>query len=187
MSPTDEELVRALRGGHMDAFDALYDRYERRLYGYIRRIIKDPCAAEDLFQEVFLTVLRDRTYDPARGRFAAWLVMVARNRCLADMRKRRTREGLKDEVEARWRPPAPASPERLVGDASRVHAAIAALPEGQRQLILLKQLGELTYREIAGLLGVAEGTIKSRLHAATAALRRLLADGPPPTKKTQGT
>lgn len=176
-TPTDEELVVALRRGHLAAFDALYDRYERRLYGYIRRLIADPCAAEDLFQEVFLTVLRDRTFDPARGRFAAWLFMVARNRCLAEIRRARTREGLQGEVEARWVPASPESFERRFSDATRVHAAIAALPEGERQLILLKQLGELTYREIASLLGVAEGTIKSRLHAATAAFRRLLADG----------
>jgi len=176
---SDEELVRALRGGQLEAFDVLYERYDRRLYGYIRRLVKDPCAAEDLFQEVFLTVLRDRTYDPARGRFAAWLFMVARNRCLAELRRLRIREGLAEEVRVRWQPAAVPSPERRIGDRSRVHAAMTALPEAQRQLILLKQLGELTYREIASLLGVAEGTIKSRLHTATVALRRLLSEGSP--------
>jgi len=177
----DEELVRILRGGDLSAFDVLYGRYDRRLYGYVRRLIKDPCTAEDLFQEIFVTVLRDRTYDPSRGRFAAWLFMVARNRCLAELRQRKTREGLADEVRARWQPTAALSPERAVGDASRVQAAMSALPDGQRQLILLKQIGELTYREIATLLGVAEGTIKSRLHAATVAFRRLLSEGSPET------
>lgn len=173
VDPTsDEALVAALRGGDLEAFERLYDRYERRLYGYIRRFVADPAAADDLFQDVFITVLRDRTYDPARGRFAAWLFMVARNRCLGEQRRQRTREALASELEVRLTPRA-----STFEDAGRVHAAVAALPEPQRQLILLKQLGELTYREIAGLLGVAEGTIKSRLHAATAALRRLLTEG----------
>lgn len=170
---SDEALVAALRGGDLEAFERLYDRYERRLYGYIRRFVAEASVADDLFQDVFVTVLRDRTYDPERGRFAAWLFMVARNRCLGEQRRTRTREALAGQLQEHLTP----APAIDIDDAGRVHAAVAALPEPQRQLILLKQLGELTYREIAGLLGVAEGTIKSRLHAATAALRRLLTEG----------
>ncbi len=172
----DEDLVRRLRRGDMAAFDVLYDRYERRLYGYIRRLLGAPEGADDLFQDILLTVLRDRTYDPGRGRFAAWLFMVARNRCLAAQRREHTREALRDQARVHLEPAAPDAPDAR-GDTGRVQAAMAALPEPQRQLLLLKQVGELTYREIAELLGVAEGTIKSRLHAATAAFRRALTEG----------
>lgn len=179
---SDEELVHALRGGELAAFDRLYDRYARRLYGYIRRMVVDPARADDAFQEVFLVVLRGQGanepgYDPARGRFAAWLFAVARNRCLADRRQGLARAALLSQEGHRFVPSADAGPERQLDDARRVHSAMAALPEEQRQLILMKQLGELTYREIAELLGVAEGTIKSRLHTAMVALRQRLAEG----------
>lgn len=176
---TDEDLVLALRGGDMGAFDRLYARYEQRLYGYIRRIVGEAAVADDLFQDVFLTVLRDRSYDPTRGRFAAWLFTVARNRCLAGQRLDRHRDALREQAGVHLQPAPAADPELRHGQVARVHAAMAALPEPQRQLILLKQLGDLSYREIAALLGVAEGTIKSRLHAATQAFRRLLTPGGP--------
>jgi RNA polymerase sigma-70 factor (ECF subfamily) len=181
---SDEELVVALRAGDLAAFDRLYDRYARRLYGYVRRMLVDAARADDAFQEVFMVVLRGQGagapgFDPARGRFAAWLFAVARNRCRADLRQGLARAALLGQAVGELEPRPHPSPEHQLDDARRVHAAIAALPEEQRQLILMKQLGELTYREIAELLGVAEGTIKSRLHTATLALRQLLAEGDP--------
>lgn len=167
---SDEELIIAVREGDLPAFDVLYSRYERRLYGYIRRMIEDPALAEDMFQDVFLGVLKDRTFDPQRGRFGAWLFTVARNRCLMERRKL-ARRG----VEAANHEPASDSLEEAVDRNERVRTAMAGLPEPQRQLLLLKQVGELTYKEIAALLGVAEGTIKSRMNAATKAFRRQLA------------
>src|SRR5262245_55281092 len=167
---SDEELVSALRGGDLAAFDRLYDRYARRLYGYIRRMALDPARADDAFQEVFMVVLRGAGtdapgFDPARGRFAAWLFAVARNRCMADRRQGLARAALLSQESHRLEPSTDIScPERQLDDARRMRAAIDALPDDQRQLVLMKQLGELTYREIAELLGVAEGTIKSRLH-----------------------
>ena len=68
---SDEVLTRAVRDGDMDAFDVLYGRYEVRLFAYVCRFVDDRARAEDVFQEVFMTVLRDRTFDPERGRFAA--------------------------------------------------------------------------------------------------------------------
>lgn len=168
-TPSDEALIEALRAGDLAAFDGLYARYERRLFGYIVRLVGDRALAEDLFHDVFLGVLEDRSFDPARGRFGAWLFTVARNRCLMERRKRSRREA------RQAREPAPSADDGLERDL-RVRAAMAGLSESHRQLLLLKQVGELTYKEIAAMLGVAEGTIKSRVHAATRAFRRELAE-----------
>ena len=73
-TPPDEELLASIRAGEITAFDQLYGRYERRLYGYIRRMVTDQARAEDLLQDVFMKVLSDRTFDPDKGRFSAWLL-----------------------------------------------------------------------------------------------------------------
>jgi RNA polymerase sigma-70 factor (ECF subfamily) len=172
LNPSDEALTRAVREGRMEAFDVLYARYEVRLFAYVRRFITDRERAEDVFQDVFMTVLRDRTFDPERGKFAPWLFTVARNRCRMAQRKG-SRESR--AMDALPRPAEAAEPH--YAEADHVHRAMEALPEAQRQLLLLKQVAELTYREIAAVLGVAEGTIKSRLHAATTAFRAQLAKG----------
>ncbi len=172
---SDEALTRAIRDGDLDAFDVLYGRYEGRLFAYVRRFVGDRPRAEDMFQDVFMTVLRDRTYDPGRGPFAPWLFMVARNRCRMEQRR-----GSRESRALDAMPRGCASSEPGYAETEDVRRAMDALPEPQRQLLLLKQVAELTYREIAAVLGVAEGTIKSRLHTATAAFRAQLAKGDTP-------
>lgn len=169
---TDEDLVTRLRDGDVGAFDVLYARYERRLFGYLRRFVGDRALAEDLFQDVLLTVLGDHSFDPARGRFAAWVFTVARNRVRM--------HGRHAAVVAAATTPAAATPavdpEESTDRVRSVRVAMAALPQGQQELLVLKQVGELSYREIAELQGEHEGTIKSRLHAAMKAFRQRLAE-----------
>lgn len=170
---TDEELVQSIRQGEMEAFDELYRRHSPRLYSYILRYLTDRDEAEDLLQEVFLTVLRDGSLQLRRGRFRAWLFTVARNSCLTHLRneQRRTQKAREQLVP----PAAEASPEEAAQRAEQVQAlqdALSTLPENQHETLLLKQVGHLTYHQIAEIQGVPEGTVKSRLHNAIQHLQR---------------
>lgn len=166
---TDEELLLALREGDLASFDILYARYERRLFGYLLRFTGARDEAEDLLQDVLLTVVRDRTYDPSRGRFAAWIFAVARNRV-----RMHGRDAAKDPVALPDEPATTRHDEANAVLVRSVRDAMAALPSAQQELLVLKQVGELSYREIAELQGAHEGTIKSRLHAAMKAFRERL-------------
>lgn len=171
--PSDEDLVLRLRRGELSAFDGLYDRYERRLFAYLRRFAGDRAVAEDLFQDVLLAVLCDRNFDPARGRFAPWVFTVARNRGRMHQRQQQVRTAA--TIAGAGAPSGPhADPEATTARIRSVREAMAGLPEGQQDLLVLKQVGELSYREIAELQGEHEGTIKSRLHAAMKAFRQRL-------------
>jgi RNA polymerase sigma-70 factor, ECF subfamily len=180
---SDEELVRALWGGDTAAFDELYDRYSRRLFGYMCRFV-EPSEAEDLLQEVYVALLRNRQLDLTSGRLGGWLFTVARNRCLSSRRQRARLEltasqpegacnhDLDEELAHRQR-------------AAVVQRAVDELSEAHRDALLLHALGDLTCREIAAAQGVPEGTVKSRLHYALVAVRRRLGEDAPTAKEAR--
>jgi RNA polymerase sigma-70 factor (ECF subfamily) len=180
----DEALVQRIRGGDTAAFDALYRRYGRRLFSYIRRHVRDLHQAEDLYQEVFLSVLRDRGFDLQRGGFGGWLFTVARNACLTHLRDAGRREAKHEALEREPPRPASSTPEEELARRQQAHAfrsALSNLPAPQQEVLLLKQLGELTYQQIGQVLGIPEGTVKSRVHQAVRGLqRRLASEGGPP-------
>jgi RNA polymerase sigma-70 factor (ECF subfamily) len=175
---TDEELVVEIRRGEPGAFDELYRRYERRLFGYIRRMVQDRDLAEDLFQEVVLIVLCDRSVDLAEGKFAAWIFTVARNRCLTHLRQSdRRAEKLREWATRGPEIPPARSPEEIAvrrDELATLRTALEALSPAHQDALLLKEMGRLTYREIAEIQEVPEGTAKSRLHHAIKSIRRIL-------------
>ena len=177
---TDEELVREIRRGEMSAFDELYRRYSRRLYSYIHRYVGQADLAEDLMQDVFMSVLRDRGFRPGDGRVKAWLFTVARNACLTHIRdSHRAQDKVRAHYDQRpWEGKGPASPEDAVSRDEQVTAvqrALSTLPRSQQDALVLKQVGDLTYRQIAQIQGVPEGTVKSRLHNAVKHVQRWIA------------
>jgi RNA polymerase sigma-70 factor (ECF subfamily) len=173
---SDEDLVRAIRRGEARAFDELYARYERRLFGYLLRLLKDRSVAEDLFQDVFFEVLRQSSLPVIEeGRFAGWLFTVARNRALGHLRSVERRKTALEGAELES--PRVAAPDETHERKSQLEAMVAALAtlsEPHQDALLLKEVGGLTYRQIAAVQDVPEGTAKSRLHFAIKAIRRAL-------------
>jgi len=185
VEPTDEELMRAVQAGDDAAFPLLYRRYERRLLAFLAPYVGDPALAEDLLQETFLRVFRQRaSYEP-RSAFRTWLFTIARNLALDQFRRRRSlREATPPLGEGSRvgedpeRLPDPA-PDPLGVLAARdavtaLRAALLELPEEDRAVILLSRLESLRYREIAEILGSTEGAGKVRAHRALLALRKRL-------------
>jgi RNA polymerase sigma factor (sigma-70 family) len=176
---TDEDLLLDVRRGDTSAFDDLYQRYSRRLYGYIFQMIRSRDLAEDLLQDVFMAVLSDRTYEPRIGQFGGWLFTVARNRCLTHRRSaERQTERLRElvSIDESSCAPSPEGQAEHTQELETLYAALSSLPALHQDVLLLKQLGELTYKQIAEIQAVPEGTAKSRLHHAIKALRGLLGE-----------
>lgn len=172
-------LVERCRRGDLMAFEELYRAHASRLFSVACRMVGNAADAEDLLQEIFLTA--HRKLDGFRGEssLGTWLYRLAMNQCLDYLRSRAARAGqvtgaLDDEptlVEASSRSLA----ERTVTKMD-LERAVARLPEGCRAAFLLHDVQGLEHREVAAVLGIAEGTSKSQVHKARLRLRTLLAE-----------
>ncbi len=181
--PSDVELVRRLGDADGSALSQLYQRFGRPCYSLARRICADEGLAEDVVQEVFLTLWRDPTrFDPARGGFATWLLTLIHHKAVDAVRRESTirrRMVAAPEAGEDWSPtPVPGADQAAMARvaAGQVRAALHRLPVEQRQVLALAYFGGHTQREIAVLTGVPLGTVKSRMFTAVQRLRSLLAD-----------
>jgi len=164
---SDEDLLRAFRDGDDRAYARLYDRYRRPLFLFAARMLGDGEAACDLVQDVFLTLLERRGDLRDVRSVRAWLFVVARNRCLTGLRQRRTRSRLDQAVAGEAAgAPGPAEDE----EALLVRRALAELPDEQREVLILREYEDLSYREIAAIAQTTESAVKSRLFRARQAL-----------------
>jgi RNA polymerase sigma factor (sigma-70 family) len=181
--PSDVELVRRLRDADGAALAQLYQRFGRPCYSLARRICADEGLAEDVVQEVFLTLWRDPTrFDPSRGGFATWLLTLIHHKAVDAVRRESTirrRMVAAPEAGEDWSPtPVPGADQAALARvaAGQVRAALHRLPVEQRQVLALAYFGGHTQREIAVLTGVPLGTVKSRMFTAVQRLRALLTD-----------
>lgn len=171
-------LVLRAQMGSGDAYAGLVARYDARLLFYLRRLLGMVADAEDVRQEVWITVVRKLHTLEDPGAFRSWLYRVARHRGISWLRKRRL------EVPLEEAPLEEAVVDTETDDAgfeaaeaAAVYAALGGLARGQREILSLRFLGGLTYAEIAGVLDCRIGTVRSRLHYAKAALRAALPRG----------
>jgi RNA polymerase sigma-70 factor (ECF subfamily) len=163
--PSDEALLERLLQGDMGAFDALYTRYERPLFGFVRRYLSDTAEAEDVFHEAFIAMLEQaRRGQPPRS-FRAWLYTVARNLCLNRLRDRRRATRA---LAAKAREPAGPQEQPDSGllrqeAAESLRQAVDRLPDPLGELYALRS-GGLSYAELAEVLDIPLGTVKSRMN-----------------------
>ena len=171
---TDEALYLALVAGDTAAFDELYRRYEAPLFGYLVRQLGDHAEAEDAFHEAFMAVLRERRSARELQSFRAWIFQVAKNLCRNRARSRlRARRAL--EVQRRSVEQAASAVDDDADDARHAPAAleraVATLPEPLAEVYALRASG-LSYRDIARVLRIPLGTVKSRIHDLVSRLRK---------------
>jgi RNA polymerase sigma-70 factor, ECF subfamily len=181
--PSDEALMRRLACDDTGAFDTLFLRHQRAVFHVALRMVGDPGTAEDLTQECFLRVWRARHHYQPTAAFRTWLFTIVRRLAL-DTRRRRA-PGVSLCVDAGSEANLPLSPELaerlaqtdpealIVGRElkRRLERAIQELPEALREAVVLREMAEMSYDEMARVMGCPVGTVKSRLNAARRRLR----------------
>jgi RNA polymerase sigma-70 factor (ECF subfamily) len=168
---TDEALFAELVGGDVAAFDALYARHGRHLFGFILTHVASRAEAEELLQETFLVVLRESKKGRRTESFRGWLFQVARNACLNRLRSRRRSDAALAQLPDG---DAPVPPEVALLSHEAAHGlerAVSRLPTALAELYHLRARG-LSYAELAEVLDVPLGTIKSRLHELVSRLKQ---------------
>jgi len=171
-------LVVRAQAGDEAAFAELVECYSPRLRYFLRKLLSSTDGAEDALQDVWLDVFRHlpRLADPQA--MVAWLYRIARDRAFGRLRKTRTVEPLDESQIADVA--SAEEPEFAVEDAARVHAALDGLPPEQREVLVLRFLEDMSYEQIARVVGCQLGTVRSRIHYGKQALRRLLDKDQPP-------
>ena len=187
---SDEELLRRFTEGEARAFEELMRRYQRPIYNFILRSVRDPEQSSEIMQETFLRVL-SRSHDFMGGsKVSTWMYTIARNLCIDNSRKmvfRRHRsldapmggqdgEGrsMLDTVAGES---STAEREAIGTDIkARLVAAVDELPDEQREVFLLRELQNMAFKDIAEILDVPENTVKSRMRYALERLQRALAE-----------
>jgi RNA polymerase sigma-70 factor (ECF subfamily) len=180
----DRDLLRRFAHGDREAFEVLFRQFEREVFRWILRIVRDPDAADDALVEAFWRAYRGRArFDPSRS-FGAWMRRIATHCAIDQLNAARKRRWLQVEdvgqaplsAEAMRSGPATGPADPALAD--HIRRAFAALPPKLRVVAILTLIEELPHAEIADALGVPIGTVKSRLFRATRELRsRLMSVG----------
>ena len=166
----EQRLVTRLRAGDPSAFEAIYEAYRPRLFGFLARLSRRRDVAEDLLEETWLRLVQHAAALDDEARLAPWLFTVARNLYYSWRRSRGGDPSRTSELDPAW--PAPERGDSPFAAAARselearIEAALARLSLADRELILLVGVEELTPSEVASVCGVAAVTVRARLHRA---------------------
>lgn len=165
-------LVLRCQAGDEGAFQELVERFGPRLRYFLRKLLGEASAAEDVLQEVWLDVFRGLPRLTAAGAFPAWLYRIARDRAYRELRKRRT--DVRPLLEADAATESTNGVDFTAEDAAAVHAALDRLAPEHREVLVLRFLEDLSYDEVARIVGCPLGTVRSRIHYAKRALALIL-------------
>lgn len=180
---SDAELVRAIKKGHAPALEEIVRRYSNKVYNLAFHLTRDPAAAEEIMQEVFLTVIAKVATLTNEAYFSTWLYRVATNAAYGFLRKERKFadqtpvEDIDQEMnhEYDW---SDLPDDVLLSEESKevLKRSIDSLPEAMRTIVIMKDMDGLKNEEIAEALGISVPAVKSRLHRGRLILRDLLSD-----------
>jgi RNA polymerase sigma-70 factor (ECF subfamily) len=188
---TDEVLMMRFQGGDRAALATLVKKHKTAIYNFILRLVRSPSAAEDLVQDVFVKVVHSAIDFKHESKFSTWAYTIARNLCIDHLRKMSLRQHPSLDQVRGDAPDGPtlldrtadvhhrASVDRTVIGAElgqRIARCVEALPDEQREVFLLREVGDLPFKDIAVITGVAENTCKSRMRYALERLQENLSE-----------
>lgn len=168
----DAELAAAAAAGDRSALETLLERHTDRIHRLCLRVVRDPTDALDAAQEAMIAVARGINRFDGRSAFTTWLYRVATNAAIEETR-RRGRRPLPTDNAPEVASSAP-GPDSTTADRLDVRAALSSIPDGLRGALVLRDVEELDYAEIAEVLGVPIGTVRSRISRGRRALARIL-------------
>jgi RNA polymerase sigma-70 factor (ECF subfamily) len=183
---SNETLMVRFRDGDVRAFEILLGRHQKPVYEFVLRSVgsHNTAVAEELVQETFLRVVKQAKSYEQRAKFTTWLYTLARNLCIDNSRRmvhRKTRSLDQPDEEGqtlldRTAAQGPAVDRKVIGQQlqTRLQQAIDALPEDQREVFLMREQADLSFKEIADIIGISENTVKSRMRYALEKLRAQL-------------
>jgi RNA polymerase sigma-70 factor (ECF subfamily) len=181
-SPTDEELIARFQDGDVYAFEQIVHRYKDPLINFIYHYLGNRIDAEDVIQETFLRVYRNKHLYRNIAKFSTWIYTIASNLAKTELRRRRRRRVLSltqmgyDDKDYDL-PDVFSSPERIVGGEMKeqiIKEEIEALPVKFREVVVLRDIQEFSYEEISKILNIPIGTVKSRVNRGRLRLQKKL-------------
>jgi len=173
-TPTDHDLMIAVRAGEIRRLGELFERYNRRLYGFFVRLTNQTSVSEDLVQIVFYRILKYRHTYRDEGKFSAWIYHLARKVAADHFRKHASTPAPTDPSDLVEHPdsgPLPSDQAESSEDVTLLRTAIAHLPLIHREVLVLSRLQHLDHKEVARLLDCSVGAVKVRAHRALKELR----------------
>jgi RNA polymerase sigma-70 factor (ECF subfamily) len=175
---TDEELMLDFQNGNMAAFEALYDRYNKRLFHFILRFVRERALAEDILQETFIRLLKGRRKYRKGFRFSTYIFTIGRNLCLDALKNWERRHVLVGQEDNIMRASDPIkSPSRTLEESEMreiLKSEIQKLPQDQREVLLLSKYSRLSFKEISQIVGSTPAAVKQKVYRAMLTLKQSL-------------